>query len=435
MPTSIDFPKQLTFDEEFVEEADLRPYYWVNQSNILINMKQNLSITERRIIFALVSLVQPDDTDFKTYTIQIKELANLIGVAEGSFYKRIEEAVDGLQSKQLIFEHGEGNKRIVDKITWVQRATYMHGQGIIRIKLSEDLAQYLLDLKTYTKYQLFNVLQLKSEYSWRIYELLKEREPWSKRIIKVSELREKLNIPDDKLTLMKNFKKVVLDKAQQEIEEKTDIRFDYEVHKKIGRRIDSFIFYIYKNTKNQLKQISPEAADYDIQQLLNLLITKKVRKDKAIEFVKKYHPRYIEDNLRYAMKMDVMENLAGYIVKAIEGNFAESEYKAEEAEASLYRLVIGNYESNISELTKRNLDGITEVYDYYEKLMLYEKPSTKEEINELVQQRELSLLKRIDQYQEYRREKNLPPLTLDDFEGTKFKHFFEKWELKNSLPF
>lgn len=434
MSTKIDFPEQLTFDED-LKEADLRPYYWVNQSNILINMKQNLSITERRIIFALVSLVQPDDTDFKTYTIQIKELANLIGVAEGSFYKRIEEAVDGLQSKQLVFEHGEGNKRIVDKITWVQRATYLHGQGIIRIKLSEDLAKYLLDLKTYTKYQLFNVLQLKSEYSWRIYELLKEREPWSKRIIKVSELREKLNIPDDKLNLMKNFRKIVLDKAQKEIEEKTDIRFDYEIHKKIGRNIDSFIFYIYKNTKNQTKQISKEAADYDIQQLLNLLIMKKVRKDRAIEFVKMHHPRYIEDNLRYAMKMDAKENLAGYIVKAIEGNFAESEYKVEEAEASLYRLVIGNYESNISELTTRNLEGISEVHGYYEKLMLYENPTSKEEIDEIAKQREFAILKRIDQYQEYRKNKNLPPLTFDDFENTQFKSFFEKWEEKDSLPF
>ncbi|MGG3801244.1 replication initiation protein [Metabacillus fastidiosus] len=434
MSTKMDFPEQLTFDED-LRDADLRPYYWVNQSNILINMKQDLTITERRIIFALISLVQPDDTDFKTYTIQIKELANLIGVAEGSFYKRIEEAVDGLQSKQLIFEHGEGKRRIVDKITWVQRATYMHGQGIIRIKLSEDLAKYLLDLKTYTKYQLFNVLQLKSEYSWRIYELLKEREPWSKRIIKVSELREKLNIPDDKLNLMKNFKKIVLDKAQKEIEEKTDLRFDYEIHKKIGRKIDSFIFYIYKNTKNQTKQISKEAADYDIQQLLNLLIMKRVRKDKAIEFVKMYHPRYIEDNLRYAMKMDAKENLAGYIVKAIEGNFAESDYKVEEAEASLYRLVIGNYESNISELTKRNLDGISEVHSYYEKLVLSENPTSKEAIKELVKQREVAILKRIDQYQQYRKSKNLPPLTFDDFEGTKFKSFFEKWEERDSLPF
>ncbi|PLR75774.1 hypothetical protein CU633_19245 [Bacillus sp. V3-13] len=139
-----------------------------------------------------------------------------------------------------MIESGTGNNKIIDKITWVQRATYIRGEGQIRIKLSDDLAQYLLSLKSYTKYRLMNVLKLKSEYSWRIYELLKEYEwrlqpvivgerRWkTSRIFKVDEIRRLLNIPDDKYKLMKHFRESVLDKAKKELEEKTDIIFDYE---------------------------------------------------------------------------------------------------------------------------------------------------------------------------------------------------------------
>lgn len=438
VPTGQVTEEQLTF--EILEEADIKPYYWVNQSNDLINARQDLTLTERRIIYALVSLVQPEDEDFKTYVIQIKELANLIGVSESSFYERVEKAVDGLQTKFFVIEEvdSKGKKGgIIHKINWIQQATYLKGEGLIKIKLSDALADYLINLKKYTGYQLFNVLQLRSEYSWRIYELLKEREPWNKRVIKVSELRKVLSIPDDKLKLMKNFRKVVLDQAKEEIEEKTDIRFEYDVYKKIGRRIDSFVFYIYKNDKNIQRNITEEAVDYDIQILLNRLIANGVRRDKATSYIKKYHPRYIEDNIRYVMKSnEAVSNLAGYIVKAIENNYADSTYELEEHENSFYRLRVGNYENRIKEMNQLDVSALEEIYDYFQNVIQKEKPNTIEEINFLGQEREQRIFDKIDKIQLYRQEKKLPLLTQDDFENSKISSFFKKWkERDEELPF
>ncbi|WP_051348746.1 replication initiation protein [Peribacillus kribbensis] len=431
--------EQLSF--ELLEEAEIKPYYWVNQSNDLINARQDLTLTERRIIYALVSLVQPEDIDFKTYVIQIKELANLIGVSETSFYERVEKAVDGLQSKVFIIEEPEQagkNGSIVHKINWIQQATYLKGEGLIRIKLSDTLADYLMNLKKYTGYQLFNVLQLKSEYSWRIYELLKEREPWVKRIIKVSELRKLLNIPDDKLTLMKNFRKIVLDKAKEEIEEKTDITFHYEIHKKIGRKIDSFVFYISKNDKITDKHLTEEAVDYDIQILLNRLIANGVRRDKATNFIKHYHPRYIEENIVYVMRnsSNDVSNLAGYIVKAIENNYADSPYEVEEYESSLYRLRIGNYDNKVRERTKKDIADLETIYEYFQTIMQKERPSSIEDINLISDEREKKLFDKINAVQKYRHDRKLPPLTTDDVEESKIKMFFKKWkESKDEIPY
>ncbi|KMY49775.1 hypothetical protein AC625_09680 [Peribacillus loiseleuriae] len=121
-------PEQLTLDEELFQ-ADIKPYYWVNQSNNLINLTQDLTLTERRLVYSLIALVQPDDHDFKTYIISIKDLADLIGLKGNSFHERVESAIDGLMKKQIILQTGEGKHSIVDKIQWVQRATYINGSG------------------------------------------------------------------------------------------------------------------------------------------------------------------------------------------------------------------------------------------------------------------------------------------------------------------
>src|SRR4051812_41662999 len=91
--------KQLSMEELF--EADIKPTHWVNQSNSLINMAQDLNVTERRIIYTIIALVQPDDKDFKTYAIRIKDIADLIGYKGNSIYEQVEKAIDGIMKKQI----------------------------------------------------------------------------------------------------------------------------------------------------------------------------------------------------------------------------------------------------------------------------------------------------------------------------------------------
>lgn len=79
-------------------------------------------------------------------------------------------------------------------MTWVKTSIYKDGEGRVTIKLNEDLAPFLRDLKrAYTKFRLNNVLKLKSEYNWRLYELLKEREFRKERIIKARVRCETVN--------------------------------------------------------------------------------------------------------------------------------------------------------------------------------------------------------------------------------------------------
>lgn len=427
--------EQLSFDTEL---AEIKPYYIVNQSNELLNSRQDLTLTERRILFSLISLVQPDDEEMKTYILPIRDLADLVGITEKSFYERVEKTVDNLQTKVLVVEKFDKNGKvlIVDKINWIQQATYLKGEGLVRIKLSDALSQHLLNLKSFTKYQLYNVLQLRSDYSWRMYELLKEKEPLQKkRIVRLVELRRLLNIPDDKLVETKNFKKVVLERAKKELKEKTDIYFEYEVYKKVGRKIDSFIFHIYRNEKNIRKYQTKEAVDFDVRNLLNRLMRYRINRSTAASLIKEYHPRYIEENLTYALKMSQgdknISNLSGYIVKGIQHNYAESpyEYIEDDYESSIYSIAAGDYVQKVKERNQEDIYRLKEIIDYFKQATFQAgKNNDMETIQLLGQQRREQFNNLLNQIYEYRQKHKYPFLSVSDFKEEKsLIPFFNEW--------
>src|SRR5699024_10716722 len=65
-------------------------------------------------------------------------------------------------------------ERTITQTGWVESAKY-HENGQVEIRLSSDLAPYLLQLKSdYTQYRLFDIVQLDSKYSIRLYKLMRE---------------------------------------------------------------------------------------------------------------------------------------------------------------------------------------------------------------------------------------------------------------------
>ncbi len=405
-------------------EAQIKDYYWINQSKEIINSQQDLSLMERRLIYSLVSLVQPDDEEFKTYTVQIKDLANLLGVVEKSFYERVKKTIDQLQSKQLVIE----NNSIKQKITWVQSATYVKGEGRVKIKLSEDLAPFFRNLKrAYTKYRIKNVLKLRSEYSWRLYEILKEREFRKERVIKIAELRYLLNIPDDKYKMLKHLREL-LDSVQKELEEKTDITFSYDVHKRVGRSVESFIFQISRNGKNI--QSEQDMANYDAENVFNLLVQNGVHRKKAISLAKLYHPFYIEENVRHALQLNKGQsilNLAGYIIKGIEDNYANSVHDMPLDDA-LFGMELRNVEENLADQTREELSQFKEIIENYKDLINRGVYSKVEELTDLAESRDQMLLQNLEVIQKNRKKTKRPPLLMEDLAHDPYlKKVYELW--------
>ncbi|MDW0110945.1 replication initiation protein [Sporosarcina aquimarina] len=79
--------------------------YVVTQSNNLIEARhvKPLSAREQKIILTMVSMIQPNDKDFKEYRVSIQEFSEMLGLKGHAKYEEIKEVALRLQEKQYLF--------------------------------------------------------------------------------------------------------------------------------------------------------------------------------------------------------------------------------------------------------------------------------------------------------------------------------------------
>lgn len=140
---------------------------------------------------------------------------------------------------------------------------------IFTLRFEQSMEEYLLELKDkFTVYNIDNIVDLKSTYSIRIYEILKSYEWLNEVVFNLDELKKIIGVKSfdeenqkwiDIYPRYPNFKQRVLLVAQKELEEKTDIRFNF-VEVKTGRKITQIKFIISSNSENvdQLEQFQIE---------------------------------------------------------------------------------------------------------------------------------------------------------------------------------
>ena len=227
----------------------MKNHNFVTKSNRLIEANYKLGAIEQKIILCLASNIQPSDSDFKTYTLPIKEFADLIGVKSQHKYSDLKKITKELMQK--VFEVRIDKKVI--QVAWLSYVAYNETEGSIDIRFDPFLRPYLLELKReFTSYKLENVVQLKSTYAIRIYELLKQYEKIQERTFLLKDLRKLLGA-EDIYPAYGNFKQRVLMPAQKELKAKTDISFNLE-EIKAGRRVTKIKFII--NLLNKIKVIN-----------------------------------------------------------------------------------------------------------------------------------------------------------------------------------
>ena len=134
-----------------------------------------------------------------------------------------------------------------------------YGQRIIELTCSEEAKILFFNIEKlgYLQYELKNVLSLTSKYSLLLYLYLRKERYRSQWSISLKELREqKLDVKNNQTyENFKYFKRDILDKAINEINEKTDIKFTYDTEK-TGRRVTGIHFHLIKEiismNENQL---------------------------------------------------------------------------------------------------------------------------------------------------------------------------------------
>ncbi|MEJ8554643.1 replication initiation protein [Tepidibacter sp. Z1-5] len=218
----------------------------VVKHNALIEAKFDLNLNEQKIILYAVSKLDRTEEKFNILKIDLIEFTNLLGTTNKR-YDEVRKLVRELRKKEVII-----NTKDDELITgWLSSIQFRKRTGIIELEFSQKLIPYLLQLKKfYTKYELKNILFLKNKYSIRIYELLKQYQSIGKREFNLEELKDNLGCLE-KFKEFRDFKRRVLDPAKKEINNLTDINFEYEKLTR-GRKVIGIKFSIdYKIDKEK----------------------------------------------------------------------------------------------------------------------------------------------------------------------------------------
>lgn len=239
----------------------------VVKDNVLINASYSLDLVEQRIV--LQGIVKSRETekgftDSNPVRIHASEYEKQFGVTKDAAYKALKDAVLSLFERQFTFTELEKGKLKVVKSRWVSQIAYVDDLAEIQIIFSPAVASMCSRLERhFTSYDLEQVANLSSKYAVRLYELVIAWKATGKTPeFSLAEFRNQLGLLDNEYTAMNNFKKYVLDLAVSQINEHTDIKLEYEQHKK-GRTISGFSFKFKQKVKQQKieQQRDPNTAD------------------------------------------------------------------------------------------------------------------------------------------------------------------------------
>lgn len=208
----------------------------VVKGNKLVEARYTLNLNEQKVLLYAISKLDRDKPEMDWVELDIKEFTDLMEI-QGKQYDQFRATVRSLRRREVIIDT-EQEELITG---WLSSIRFYKNTGVVKLKFGDGLVPYLLQLqKTFTSYQLKNVLHLDSKYSIRIYELLKQyqgyKKPTKDREFDIQDLRDKLGIAKDEYKRFVNFETRVLKTSMQEINQHTDVKMTYEKIKN-GRKI------------------------------------------------------------------------------------------------------------------------------------------------------------------------------------------------------
>jgi len=392
--------------DEQSRELVLKKNNLVTKANSLIEITYKLGVTEQKILLCIASNIKPSDKDFQTYTFSIKEFCKLIGSTSKNAYAEIDKITQKLMDKSFLIYNREGKPT---RINWLSKATYNTNEGTITVRFDPDLKPFYLDLsEKFTRYKLENIIHLRSSNSIRIFELLKSYEGLSERTFTVDDLRNKLGL-EGKYSTWNNFKQRVLQHAQKELEEKTDITFTFTPIRK-GRVVEKVKFQIKANPSNQfIYNLDPKFEVIEVvkaaenpqvveiyQTGLQLGIT--LSEGKICEWLESFEKENIIDAIRMAGMRRNIKHFVPYITKILVEQAKEVEETIQlEPKEQLIQELISEYTPK--GITKK-ADPITEFLLRFDAVEKFAKIMSLEEATALWEDRKEDILLSINKNRE-----------------------------------
>lgn len=217
----------------------------VTKSNALSRAYYRFSISEKRVMEALISKLHPMRSDNELQSIKLTSVdyAKAYNLDPKNAYRDLASTAGGLVRK--VIETYEGNKIV--ETTLMAQATYTENAGCVHCIINPLIVPHLIGLREkFSSYPLAKAVNFKSTYTWRFYEILVS---WAQPkantdgkfvgwfSVDTVELRKMLGVPES--YNQGRFKASVLEHVTKELYNKANIILKLKPNK-TSRRITSY---------------------------------------------------------------------------------------------------------------------------------------------------------------------------------------------------
>jgi plasmid replication initiation protein len=338
---------------------------YVVSSNDLVRAKYSYTLWEKRVFLYMVSQLKRDQTEFPMMRIAIRDLMRFYGTFGKGEYSVIRSVPENIIKKPFYIPYvtPDGERR------WLFMSVISAGtqpdmgekreESYIELQFNPVLAPHLMDLRErFTRYNIRNISELQSVYSIRMFEFIKENEFKKDGFeISVDDLKEMLfmkaqdNDGAEVYQLYADFKKRVLMKAQEDLNEHCDTTFIFE-ERKDGRRVTKIFFKPLKNqpledAEPTLKVISPPSEKHSdgvgeeqsplFTELLPAILSLGISTE-VLQLLAETQP---EDALRNGLAYTqrevlagrIRENVAGFFINAVKKRFTSPSFEQDKKQA------------------------------------------------------------------------------------------------------
>lgn len=275
----------------------------ITKSNDLIQKtKYALPKLEQKVLLAMMAQINPKETPDadRVYSLSFSDFGRLAGVNmhDNTYLEYLKDTVKSLEDRSFWSLDPASDGHQYKVLSWLQRGSTVNDRDKqIRVRFNPEILPYLSQLKSnYTSYNVEYLLTMNSTYSMRFYEILLSYDngdtdygytnglvfqPVTKEILDrfpdkaqdirgfkykvfdIQELKEQLSPPPEKRKKDKekpltekysnfhDFERYVLTKARDEINQMTDLWFDYiPVGIRGGRKYERlYLFIRYKSAQ------------------------------------------------------------------------------------------------------------------------------------------------------------------------------------------
>lgn len=297
----------------------------IKQHNTITSGRYDFSACQLDVLFMLLACIDESDVPNKRYNIRVKDIELITGRKWD--YNQIKDSNEDMMSRVFEIISERNNLMQINLFSLVE---YLDGMGSFDIVINEPARPYFFDLKSnFTLLELKSVLSCSSKHAKRLYALACQWRNTGVHTYSIGELKEILGLKDPKgkepeqYNQIGQLKEKVLDVAKKQINERTDISFDYELLKTRGRSFDTIkLFCGFSKPKFQLEidfhsDIEKQKKNSELLQKISQIQGLGIRDDLSELWAVKYWKQFVEEKnslLEMMQKGKIINDKPAYLV-------------------------------------------------------------------------------------------------------------------------